>query len=114
MNGHDLERTKKMFGTAYFVAKVEPLIVKYGQILLLEEGRVWMLGMPIRIQIQESLLTILVILTDELKCRLAKIIFSVLADRPQILSFLRTNLFLWFILILYMVKVSSLYIKLFK
>ena len=77
LNGHDLERTKKMFGTAYFVAKVEPLIVKYGQILLLEEGRVWMLGMPIRIQIQESLLTILVILTGELNCRLAKIIFTV-------------------------------------
>ena len=37
LNGHDLERTKKNFGTAYFVAKVEPLTVKYGQILLLEE-----------------------------------------------------------------------------
>ena len=37
LNGHDLERTKKNFGTVYFVAKVEPLTVKYGQILLLEE-----------------------------------------------------------------------------
>ena len=33
--------------------------------------------MLIRIQIQESLLTILVILAGELKCRLAKIIFTV-------------------------------------